>query len=74
MELHVPPDLEAKLNRLAETAGRTAEQLALDLLAISVEHNEWFRREVEKGRASARAGRLLDRDEIVSRIEKRYRA
>ena len=74
MELHVPPDLEAKLNRLAETAGRTAEQLALDLLASSVEHDEWFRREVEKGRASARAGRLLDRDELVSQIEKRYRA
>ena len=71
MELHVPPELEAKLNRLAETTGRTAEQLALDLLATSVEHDEWFRREVEKGRASARAGRLLDRDELVARIEKR---
>ncbi|MBI4485730.1 MAG: hypothetical protein HY655_06940 [Acidobacteria bacterium] len=74
MELHVPPDLEAKLNRLAQSTGRTAEQLALDLLATSVEHDEWFRREVEKGRASARAGRLLDRDEVVARIEKRYRA
>jgi len=28
---------------------------------------------VEKGRASARAGRLLDRNELVARIEKRYR-
>jgi predicted transcriptional regulator len=73
MDLHVPPDLEAKLNRLAESAGRSAEQLALDLLATSVEHDEWFRLEVEKGRASARAGRLLDRDELVARIEKRYR-
>lgn len=71
MELHVPPELEAKLSRLAETTGRTAEQLALDLLATSVEHDEWFRGEVEKGRASARAGRLLDRDELVARIEKR---
>jgi predicted transcriptional regulator len=73
MELHVPAELEAKLNRLAEATGRTTEQLALDLLATSVEHDEWFRREVEKGRASARAGRLLDRDELVARIEKRYR-
>lgn len=53
-----------------ETTGRTAEQLALDLLATSVEHDEWFRREVEKGRASARAERLLERDELVARIEK----
>jgi predicted transcriptional regulator len=42
MELHVPPELEARLNRLAEIAGRTPEQLALDLLATSVEHDEWF--------------------------------
>ena len=74
MELHVPPELEARLNRPAEAAGRTPEQLALDLLATSVEHDEWFRSEVEKGRASARAGRLLDRNELVARIEKRYRA
>ena len=74
MELHVPPELEAKLNRLAEGTGRSAQQLALDLLATSVEHDEWFRREVEKGRISARAGRLLDRHELIARIEKRYRA
>lgn len=73
MELHVPPELEAKLNRLADTTGRTATQLALDLLAAATEHDEWFRREVEKGRASARAGRLLGRAELVARIEKRYR-
>jgi predicted transcriptional regulator len=74
MDLHVPPELEAKLTRLAEGTGRSAEQVALDLLATSIEHDEWFRREVEKGRMSARAGRLLDRDELVARIEKRYRA
>jgi predicted transcriptional regulator len=73
MELHVPPELEAKLNRLAEGTGRNAAQLALDLLTTSLEHDEWFRREVEKGRLSAREGRLLDRDELVSRIDKRYR-
>lgn len=74
MELHVPAELEAKLNRLAADTGRDAEQLALDLLASSVEHDEWFRREVEKGRVSARAGRLLSRDELLSRIDKRYGA
>ena len=74
MDLHVPPELEAKLNRLAEGTGRNAEEVALDLLATSVEYDEWFRREVEKGRASAREGQLLDRDEILARIDQRYRA
>lgn len=74
MELHLPSELAARLNRLATDTGRDPQQLALDLLAGSVEHDEWFRREVEKGRLSAREGRLLDRDELLARIEHRYGA
>ena len=72
MDLHVPPELEAKLNRLAAETGRHADQVALDLLANSVEHDDWFRREVEKGRVAAREGRLLDHDDVASRIDRRY--
>jgi predicted transcriptional regulator len=57
MDLHVPPELEAKLARLAAETGRSADQMALQLLADSVDHDHWFRREVEKGRLSAREGR-----------------
>ncbi len=73
MNLQVPPELEAKLTRLAAESGRTVDQVALDLLANSVDHDEWFRREVEKGRLSAREGRLLAHDEVASRIDRRYR-
>jgi hypothetical protein len=48
MNLQVPPKLEAKLTRLAAETGRTADQVALDLLASSMDHDEWFRAEVEK--------------------------
>jgi len=73
MNLQVPPELEAKLTRLAEDSGRTVDQVALDLLASSVDHDEWFREAVEKGRVSAREGRLLDHDEVASRMDRRYR-
>jgi predicted transcriptional regulator len=73
MNLHVPPELEAKLTRLAAEAGRPVDQVALDLLASSVDHDEWFRQEVEKGRVAAREGRLLDHDDVASRIDRRYR-
>ena len=43
MNLQVPPELEAKLTRLAAETGRTVDQVALDLLASSVDHDEWFR-------------------------------
>jgi predicted transcriptional regulator len=73
MNLQVPPELEAKLTRLAAETGRTVDQVALDLLSSSVDHDEWFRQEVEKGRVAAREGRLIDHDEVASRIERRYR-
>ena len=73
MNLQVPPELEAKLARLAAETGRTADQVALDLLASSVDHDEWFRAEVEKGRAAAREGRLIEHDDVVARMDRRYR-
>lgn len=73
MNLQVPPELEARLTRLAAETGRTADQVALDLLASSVEHDEWFRAEVEKGRASAREGKLIEHDDVAARMDRRYR-
>ena len=73
MNLHVPPELEAKLTRLAAETGRTVDEVALDLLASSVNHDEWFRQEVAKGRVAVREGRLIDHDEVASRIDRRYR-
>lgn len=73
MDLHVPPELEARLSRLAAESGRNVDQVALDLLTSSVDHDEWFRAEVERGRASARKGQLLDHDAVMARIGQRYR-
>ena len=73
MNLYVPAELEEKLTRLATQTGRTVDQVALDLLASSVDYDEWFRAEVEKGRAAAREGRLLDHDDVAARVGRRYR-
>jgi predicted transcriptional regulator len=68
VQLHVPPELAAKLNRLAAETGRKADRVALDLLTSSVDHEEWFRNEVQRGRASARDGRLIDQDVVAARV------
>ena len=73
MNLQVPPDLAAKLTRLAAETRRTVDQVVLDLLASSVDHDEWFSQEVEKGRVAARERGLIDHDEVASRIDRRYR-
>lgn len=73
MKLHVPPELEAKLARLATQTGRTTDQVALDLLASSIDHDSWFRAEVETGRAAARDGKLFEHDDVAGRPDRRYR-
>ena len=73
INLQVPPELEAKLTRLATETGRSVDQVVLDLLASSIDHDEWFRSEVEKGRAAAREGRLLEHDDVAARMDRRYR-
>jgi predicted transcriptional regulator len=72
MELSISPELEEKLKRLAASRRQTPEKLAPDLLRESIEYNRWFFAEVEKGRADARAGRLIDHEEVVARINARY--
>jgi predicted transcriptional regulator len=67
MNLQVPPELEAKLTRLATETGRSVDQVAHDLLASSIDHDEWFRTEVGKGRASGREGTLLEHDDVAAR-------
>ena len=58
MDLHLPPEFQAKLNQIAAETGRNADQVALDPLAGSVGHDDWFR-EVARGRLLAGEGRLL---------------
>ena len=67
MNLQVPPELGSETDPARGETGRTADQVALDLLASSVDHDEWFRGEVEKGRTAAREGRLIDHDDVAAR-------
>lgn len=72
MDLQLPPELEARLVRLAARSGRRVDEVALDLLAGPIDHDEWIRNEVEKGRLAAREGRLAEHAEIAARFDQRY--
>jgi predicted transcriptional regulator len=69
VNLQIPPELEAKLTRLAAETGRTGDHVALQVRASSLEHVEWFRAEVEKGRAAAREGKLIEHDDVAARFD-----
>ena len=49
MDIHLNPDLQAKLARLAAQRGRDAETLAREAIERFVDYDEWFIEEVEKG-------------------------
>ena len=70
MEVHLTPDVQAKLSRLAAQQGRDTEALAQEAIERFVDYDEWFIGEVEKGLASADRGELLSHDEVGVRLER----
>ena len=72
MEIHLPPDLQAKLARLATEQGRDTHALAQEAIERFVEYDEWFLREVEQGVGAANRGELVDHEEVGTLIDRRY--
>ena len=70
MEVHLNPDVQRKLSRIAADRGSDAELLAREAIERFVDYDEWFIREVEKGLASADRGELLTHEEAGARLEK----
>jgi predicted transcriptional regulator len=70
MELHLSPDLETRLARVAEQRGVTLDALALEALERAADYDEWFIREVEKGQKAIEEGRILTHEEVGLRLER----
>lgn len=70
MEVHISPELEQKLARLAQQQGRNAESLVQEAVERLIGYDEWFASEVKKGLAEIEHGESLSDEEIASRIEK----
>ena len=71
MEIHLNPDVQAKLSRIAAARGSDAEMLVREAIERLVSYDEWLIREVEKGVASANLGELLSHEEVGARLKKR---
>jgi predicted transcriptional regulator len=72
MEVHLTPDLEAKLVRLAVERGRDAEILAREAIEQFVDYDEWFAREVDEGLAAADRGEFVEHERVRELIDRRY--
>jgi predicted transcriptional regulator len=74
MEIHLTPELEDKLNRIAAQTGRGADEVVKDLVESYVDHDAWFKQEVGKGLRSLDRGEFFEQDEVVDRIEQMFRS
>ena len=72
MEIHFTVELEAKLNRIAADTGRPAEQIVNDLVQTYVDHDQWFRQEVQKGIAQLNQGQSMEHEDVIARIEQLF--
>lgn len=72
MELHLKPDLEAKLSRLAAEQGQAPEVLVEQAVESLVEFDEWFLQEAEKGLAAADRGELVEDSDVRKMIDRRF--
>jgi predicted transcriptional regulator len=70
MEITFAPELEAKLKRIASQSGKGADQIVQELVASHLEHDEWFRQEVEKGLASLDQGKFVSHEEVRRQMER----
>ena len=70
MEISFGPELEAKLNRIASKAGKAAHQVVQELVASYLDHDEWFRQEVEKGLASLDRGKSVAHEEVRRQMDR----
>ena len=72
MEVHLNPDLEAKLSRMAAAQGRATETLVQEAVERLLDYDEWFLQEVEKGLSAADRGEFLEHGDIRKMIDSRY--
>ena len=69
MEVHLAPEIEAKLARIAAESGRDAEGIAREAVERFVNYDEWFLSEVAKGLDQIDHGETLSHEEVGVRIE-----
>jgi predicted transcriptional regulator len=70
MEISLTPEVEARLAQIASEEGKGAGQVVQELVANYLDHDEWFRREVQKGLASLDAGRFVSHEEVRREMDR----
>ncbi len=74
MEVHLRPELQAKVDRAAAENNSGAEEYVKQLVEHYLEHDAWFRQQVKKGLDQLDRGEFLTHEEVGARIEQMSRS
>ena len=74
MELHLTPEQERELLRLAHRKGRQPNELAQEVIGFYLEHEARFVEAVRRGLSSAEHGDLIEHEEVLTRIERLFQS
>jgi predicted transcriptional regulator len=72
MELHLKPELQEKLTRLATQKGRDSESLVVEAVERLVNYDEWFAQQVNEGLAAADRGEFVEHADVLKLIDGMY--
>ena len=74
MEVHLKPELQAKVEQAAAESQREPAEYVQQLVENYVEHDAWFRQQVKKGLDQLDRGEFVTHEEMGLRIEKMFRS
>jgi predicted transcriptional regulator len=72
MEVHLSPDVQAKLDRAAAEQERDTESLVREAVERLLNYDEWFARQVEEGLSAGDRGEFVEHDDVGKLIDSRY--
>ncbi|MGE5325208.1 MAG: CopG family ribbon-helix-helix protein [Actinomycetota bacterium] len=72
MEIPLTPELEARLQRVAAATGRGAEEIVGEVVKTYLEHDQWFRNEVQKGLQQLEQGESFEHDDVAKRLQRLF--
>ena len=73
MELHLPPETEAKLNDLARRTHRGADELLGEAVDYLVAYNDWFERKVRNSMVAAEGNQTVPNEDVGAWLGRRER-
>jgi len=74
MDVHLTHESEQQLQQFADRTGKQPSQVVEQAINHYLTYEARFLEAVEEGRAAATAGKLIEHDDVVDRIERLLRS